>query len=155
MLRNRLEDNRQEPLREFNRPVHLPHAAVGFDRFRRDDKYDRVGLRNQATEARLPILASRDVAAVEEWREATIFETCYQFVGERGRILPRIGNEDLELLSCASIGHGYRRDLNQSRRLTLGHYGEELHRTGLLIDAFRRSHRIGLRYHGHHWLLRP
>jgi len=24
-----------------------------------------------------------------------------------------------------------------------------------LIDAFRRSHRIGLRYHGHHWLLRP
>jgi hypothetical protein len=39
-------------------------------------------LGNQATEARLPILASRDVVAVEEWREATIFETSYQFVGK-------------------------------------------------------------------------
>ena len=101
MLRNRLEDNRQEPLREFNRPVHPPHAAVRFDRFRRDDKYDRVGLRNQATEARLPILASRDVVAVEKWREATIFETSYQFVGKLGRIFARIGDEDLELFARA------------------------------------------------------
>src|SRR6516165_8894876 len=105
MLRNRLEDNRQEPLREFNRPVHLPHAAVGFDRFRRDDKYDRVGLRNQATEARLPILASRDVVAVEEWREATIFETSYQFVGKLGRIFARIRDEDLEFFARNRISH--------------------------------------------------
>src|SRR5262249_49502989 len=105
MLWNRLENNRQEPLREFDRPVHLPHAAVGFDRFRRDDKYDRVGLRNQATEAHLPILANRDVVAVEEWREAPIFETSYQFVGELGRILARIGDEDLELFARARISH--------------------------------------------------
>src|SRR5262249_60332519 len=63
-------------------------------------------MRNQATKAHLPILASRDVVAVEEWREATIFETSYQFVGKLGRILARIGDEDLELLSCASVGHG-------------------------------------------------
>src|SRR6516162_714466 len=105
MLWNWLEDNRQEPLREFNRPVHLPHAAVGFDRFRRDDKYDRVGLGNQATEARLPILASRDVVAVEEWREATIFETSYEFVGKLGRIFARIGDEDLELFGRAKVSH--------------------------------------------------
>src|SRR5262249_33646463 len=82
-----------------------PHAAVRFDRFRRDDKYNRVGLRNQATEARLPILASRDVVAVEEWREATIFETSYQLVGELGRVLARIGDEDLELFARARISH--------------------------------------------------
>src|SRR5262249_38644575 len=78
---------------------------VGFDRFRRDDKYDRVGLRNQATEARLPVLASHDVVPVEKWREATIFETSYQFVGKLGRILARIGDEDLELFARARISH--------------------------------------------------
>ena len=70
MLGNRLENNRQEPLREFNRPVHFPHAAVRFHRFRRDDKYDRVGLRNQAAKARLPVLARLDIMAVEKWRKA-------------------------------------------------------------------------------------
>jgi hypothetical protein len=47
-------------------------------------------LRNQAAEARLPILASRDVVAVEERRETSNFEPCHEFVDERGRILPRI-----------------------------------------------------------------
>jgi hypothetical protein len=28
MLRNRLEDKWKEPLREFNRPVHLPHRTA-------------------------------------------------------------------------------------------------------------------------------
>src|SRR5262245_7591746 len=106
MLRNRLEDNRQEPLREFNRPVHLPHAPVGFDRSRRADKYDRVGLRNQATEAPLPVLASRDVVADEERRKPDKFEPSHQFVGELSRILPGIGDEDLELLGCTSVSHG-------------------------------------------------
>src|SRR5262245_10570756 len=83
---NRLEDNRQEPRCQFSRTVHLPGALLGFDRFRRDDKYDRIRLRNEAAEARFPVLASSDVVAVEEWREATIFETRHQFVGKRGRI---------------------------------------------------------------------
>src|SRR5262245_3907455 len=121
MLRNRLEDNGQEPPRDFNCALDLPHAAVGFDRFRRDDKYDRVGLPNQAAEARLPILASRDVVAIEEWREATIFETSYQFVGELRRILARIGDEDLELLSCASVGHGLPGSRPESRTHGIGH----------------------------------
>jgi hypothetical protein len=62
-------------------------------------------LSNQTAEARFPVLASRDVVAVEEWREAGKFEPRHQFVGECGRISPRIGDEDFELLSCASIGH--------------------------------------------------
>jgi hypothetical protein len=66
---------------------------------------DRVGLRNQAAEARFPVLASRDVVAVEERRKAGKFEPRHQFVGERGRIPPRIGDEDLELLHCAGVGH--------------------------------------------------
>ena len=70
MLRHRLEDHRQEPLRQFDRPVHLPHAALGLDRLRRDDEHDRVGLLDQAAEARFPLLAGRDVVAVEERREA-------------------------------------------------------------------------------------
>ena len=67
------------------------------------DKDDRVGLLNQAAEARLPVLASHNVVAVEEGREAGNFEPSHQFVGERGRIPPRIGDEDLELLPCAAI----------------------------------------------------
>ena len=71
-----------------------PGALLRLDRFRRDDKYDRVRLRNQAAEARFPVLASSDVVAVEERRKAYEFEPGHQFVGERGRILPRIGDED-------------------------------------------------------------
>src|SRR6516162_8683453 len=81
--------------------------TLRLDRFRRDDKYDRVRLRNQAAEARFPVLASSDVVAVEERRKAYEFEPGHQFVGERGRILPRIGDEDLEFLSCANVRHGY------------------------------------------------
>src|SRR5262249_60787043 len=93
--------------------------------FGRDDKSDCVGLRNQAAEARLPVLASRDVVAVEERREASKFESRQQFVGERGRIPPRIGDEDLELLACTSVGHTVtQRDLNEGRILTIGPYGE-------------------------------
>jgi hypothetical protein len=62
-------------------------------------------LRNQTAKTRFPVLASRDVVAVEERREASNFEPRHQFVGKRGRIPPRIGDEDLELLACASIGH--------------------------------------------------
>src|SRR5215475_220719 len=92
--------------------VHLPHAAIRLDRFGRYEKYHRVRLLNQTAEARFPFLTGRNVVAVEEWREATIFETRHQFVGERGRILPRIGNENLKLLSCASLAHtATRRDL--------------------------------------------
>src|SRR5262249_17351106 len=105
MLRDRLEDNRQEPLRQFDRPVHLPPAALRLDRFRRDDKYDPVCLRNQAAEACFPGLARLDVVAVEERREAGNFESGQEFVGERGGILTRIGDEDLELLSCTNVGH--------------------------------------------------
>ena len=82
VIGDRLEDNRQEPLRQRKRPVHLPRAALRLDRFRGDDKYDRVGLRNQAAEARFPVLASRDVVAVEERRKAPKFEPRHQFVGE-------------------------------------------------------------------------
>src|SRR5262249_38386742 len=106
-FRDLLEDNRQETLRQCERPAHFPRALLGLDRFWRDDKYDRVGLRNQATEARLPFLASRDVEAVEERREAGNFEPRHQFVGECRRIPPRIGDKDLELLACDSVGHGY------------------------------------------------
>src|SRR5262249_28241430 len=38
-------------------------------------------------------------------RRAGHFEPRHQFVGERGRILARKGDEDLEILSCASVGH--------------------------------------------------
>src|SRR5262249_33927069 len=138
VIGNRLEDNRQQPLRQLNRPLHLPCALLRLDRFRRDDKYDCVGLRNQAAEARLPILASRDVVAVEEWREATIFETRHHFVRARGRIPPRIGDEDLELLACASVGHTVtQRDLNEGRGLRIGHYGE------LSPVAWRTSDDVG------------
>src|SRR5262249_39634005 len=99
--------NRQEPLRQLNRPVHFPRAALGLDSFRRDDKYHRVGLRNQAAQARLPGLAWSNVVAVEERREAGNFEPRQQFVGGLSRIPPRIGDEDLELLSCANVRHGY------------------------------------------------
>src|SRR5262249_42160377 len=121
MLRDRLEDKRQEALREFNCPVHLPHAAIRFDCFRRDDEYDGVRLRNQAAEAPLPVLASRDVVPVEEWRETTIFETSYQFVRKLGRIFARIGDEDFELLSCASVGHWLPGSRPESRTHGIGH----------------------------------
>src|SRR5262249_37449734 len=56
-----------------------------------------------------------------EWREAPICETRPPFVGERGRILPRIGNENFELLSCASIVHtATRGDLNERRCSRIG-----------------------------------
>jgi len=64
-------------------------------------------LLNQATEASLPILTSRDVVAVEKWRKSSNFKPRKQFVGECRRILPRIGDEDLEFLSCANVRHGY------------------------------------------------
>src|SRR5262245_13799888 len=41
--------------------------------------------------------------SVEKWRKTGNFEPRQQFVGEFGRILARIGNEDLELLT--SVGH--------------------------------------------------
>jgi hypothetical protein len=86
----------------------------GFDRFGRDDKYDRVGLRNQAAEARLPGLARLYVLAVEERREAGNFEPGQEFIGKCRGIRPRIGDEDLELFTCASDGYRLtRRDLNQ------------------------------------------
>src|SRR5262245_58035012 len=107
MGRYRLEDNRQEPLRQFNRPVHLPDAAIRLDRFWRNDKYDGIGLGNQASKARFPILASCDVVTVQEWRESAKFKPGYQFVGKCRRITPRIGDEDLELLACVCVGHGY------------------------------------------------
>jgi hypothetical protein len=74
MLRNRFEDNRQDPLRELNCAIHLPDAALRLHRFRRDDKYHRVGLLDQTAKARLPLLANRNVVAVEKWRKASKFE---------------------------------------------------------------------------------
>src|SRR5262245_7513900 len=59
--------------------------------------------------------------AVEEWREATIFETSYQFVGKLGRIFARIGDENLELLSCASVSHGLSGSRPESRTHEIGH----------------------------------
>src|SRR5262245_19525689 len=57
--------------------------------------------------------------AIENGLEAPIFQPQDQFVHERGRILARIGDEDLELLCCASIGHTVaQRDLNEGRGLT-------------------------------------
>src|SRR5262245_56381273 len=43
--------------------------------------------------------------AVENWHEAAIFEAQDQLVHERGRILARIGDEDLELFARARISH--------------------------------------------------
>ena len=41
----------------------------------------------------------------EERRETRNFEARHQFVGQRGRILPRIGNQALKLLPRVSFGH--------------------------------------------------
>jgi hypothetical protein len=90
MLRSRFEDNRQDPLRQLNCAIHLPLAAPRLDRFRRDDKYHCVGLLDEAAEACLPVLANRNVVAVEKWRKASKFEAGDQFVSERSRILSRI-----------------------------------------------------------------
>jgi hypothetical protein len=57
-------------------------------------------LLNQAAEARLPGLTRRDVMGVQEGREASNFKPHQQ----RGRIPPRIRDEDLELVACASVG---------------------------------------------------
>ena len=38
---------------------------------------------------------------------APIFQPQDQFVHERGGVLARIGDEDLEFLSCANVRHGY------------------------------------------------
>jgi hypothetical protein len=44
--------------------------------------------------------------SIEERGEPRNFESCHQFVGECSGIFARIGDEDFELLSCASLGHG-------------------------------------------------
>src|SRR5262249_5073107 len=48
---------------------------------------------------------ARKVATAKPWREASIFETSYQFVGKLGRIFARIGDEDLEFFARDRISH--------------------------------------------------
>jgi hypothetical protein len=43
-------------------------------------------------------------------------EPDHQFVGERGRILSRIGDEDLELVATAGVGHSPAPDLKVVHR---------------------------------------
>ena len=48
-------------------------------------------------------LPGRYVVSIERRGEATVLQRYNQFVSECGGILPRIGDENLELLSCASV----------------------------------------------------
>ena len=43
--------------------------------------------------------------AVEKWRKSSYFKPRQQLVRELGRILARIGDEDLELLGCTRVTH--------------------------------------------------
>src|SRR5262249_20733197 len=58
---------------------------------------------------------------VEKRRKSSYFKPRQQFVSELGRILARIGDEDLELLSCASVGHGIPGSRPESRKYEIGH----------------------------------
>src|SRR6516162_9079344 len=50
--------------------------------------------------------------SVEKWRKTGSLQSRQQFVCESGRILPRIGDEDLEFFPCARFGHELLPDLN-------------------------------------------
>src|SRR5262249_50684980 len=69
------------------------------------------------------------------------FQPQDQFVHERGGVLARIGDEDLELLACASVGHGLPGSRPESRTLGIGHMCRSS-ATADLIGEIRYAHGI-------------
>src|SRR5262249_21370143 len=106
----------------------------GFDRFRRDDKYDRVGLRVQATEARLPILASRNVVAVAGVWASSLIDSRFPLVVSLATTLSRIGVADSLTLSCASVGHGLPRSILEIGTREIGHMCRGSETADLIVE---------------------
>jgi hypothetical protein len=94
-IRHRLEDYRQQTLRQLDCLVDLPAAAFRFHGLRGNHEYDRIGFLDEAAQPRFPILARGNVVAIEKRRKPGKFHTRDQLVGERPRVLARVGDEDL------------------------------------------------------------
>lgn len=97
------QHHRDDALAEALCGLHLPGALLRGDRARGHHEHDGVGRREQPLEPLLPILAGRDIVAVEERVEPGDVQRVHQLFGEHGAVAARVGNEDFERL--VGLGH--------------------------------------------------